>query len=442
MNIVSIIEKKRDNLELTESEINYFISEYTKNTIPDYQAAAFLMASYLNPLNNLETSFLTLAMRNSGKKYNWKKLNSKFQNHCFADKHSTGGVGDKVSIILAPLAASIGLTVPMMSGRGLGHTGGTLDKLESIPGFNIFPTESKIIQCLLENNICMMGQSKDICPADKKLYSLRDVTSTVSSIPLIVSSIVSKKSAEGVERIVYDVKAGIGAFMKDKKSAKQLAKNLCGLSNTIGLNASAVISEMNEPLGLNIGNWLEINECIKILSNNYISSNEKRLLKPLLDLTIKLTVKMASVFNDLTEKEITVKCFKNIENGQAMEKFEKMVALQSGCLTKFKQAKRTNIFVLCSPQNGYLKNINSLALSNIGYDIKMLRKNIEDKISPLTGFRLLKKTGCHCEKNEPIMEIFYNQDINFESKKLELFKAFEFSDTKVNQVNSYIIEEL
>ena len=260
MNTVEIIRKKRDKKSLVEKEIDFLITTYTKNKIPDYQFSAFLMAAYLNGMNKEETAALTKAMLYSGKVIDLKSIHG-----VKIDKHSTGGVGDKTSLILAPIAAAAGINVPMISGRGLGHSGGTLDKLESIPRFRTNLNLSEYKRVIKKCGAVLIGQTKDIAPADKLIYSLRDVTATVESIPLITASIMSKKLAEGIDGLVLDVKTGSGAFMKNLEDAEALAQSLIDTAKSFGKKVIAFITDMNQPLGNYIGNWLEIYESIKVL---------------------------------------------------------------------------------------------------------------------------------------------------------------------------------
>ncbi|NIT61162.1 MAG: thymidine phosphorylase, partial [Aliifodinibius sp.] len=257
-NIVSLIRKKRDGHSLTRDEISYLIDEYTKDEVPDYQMSSFLMASFLNGMNEGEASALTHSMLHSGRVLDLSDVPGKK-----VDKHSTGGVGDKLSLILAPIVASYGVPVPMISGRGLGHTGGTLDKMESIPGFTVDISLERYQQILAKCNMVMAGQTEEVAPADKRLYSLRDVTATVESIPLIAGSIMSKKLAEGIDALVLDVKFGSGAFMKTHEDAQELAETLVAIGEDFGKETVAYLTNMNQPLGYKVGNWLEVEESME-----------------------------------------------------------------------------------------------------------------------------------------------------------------------------------
>ena len=297
MNVVDLIRKKRDGYALEKDEINFLISGYCKNKIPDYQFSAFLMATYLRGMTSEETSHLTNAMLHSGKVLNLSSIPG-----VKIDKHSTGGVGDKTSLIIAPIVAAAGIKVPMISGRGLGHTGGTLDKLESIPGFRTNLSISEYKKVLKKCGAVLIGQTKDIAPADKLIYSLRDVTATVESIPLITASIMSKKLAEGIDGLVLDIKTGNGAFMKEEKDAEELANSLVSTAKSFDKKVIAFITDMNQPLGNYIGNWLEVYEAIEILKGE--KEND----------LYNLCIKLAGTMIYLGESSLT------IEEGERLQK--------------------------------------------------------------------------------------------------------------------------
>ena len=305
MQISEIISKKRDRKKLTQEEIDYFVSGYTAGQIPDYQASALLMAIFLNGMHDEETFHLTQSMMNSGTVLDLKSIRG-----AKVDKHSTGGVGDKVSLILAPLVAACGVKIPMISGRGLGHTGGTLDKLESIPGFRTdFPLK-RFVANLKEVGVCMIGQTKEIAPADRKLYALRDVTATVNSIPLIASSIMSKKLAEGADAFVFDVKVGNGAFMQKRSEALLLARTLIRIARRFKKKAVALITDMNEPLGETVGNSIEVVETIHALKG--------KAPRDLMDVTQALAQRMLILGKKAkTAKEAESKLKRAMESGKA-----------------------------------------------------------------------------------------------------------------------------
>ncbi len=318
MNAINLIRKKRDKQNLTSEEIEFLINSYTKDKIPDYQFSAFLMAGFLNGFNENETAALTKAMLYSGKVLDLKSVNG-----IKIDKHSTGGVGDKTSLIIAPTVASAGVPVPMISGRGLGHTGGTLDKLESIPGFRTGLSLKEYKNVLNKCGAVLIGQTKDIAPADKLIYSLRDVTATVESIPLITASIMSKKLAEGIDGLVLDVKTGSGAFMKEYNDAKNLALSLINTAKEFNKKVIAFITDMNQPLGNYIGNWLEVLESIKILKGEVVND--------LYDLSMQLSGAMIYLGKKASSIEEGAEIAKQkIKSGEAFDKFLEIVKLQNG----------------------------------------------------------------------------------------------------------------
>ena len=332
MSIQDIIAKKRDKKVLNKEEINFFVQEYTKGNIEDYQASALIMAIYINGMNEEEITMLTLAMAESGDILDLKELGN------VVDKHSTGGVGDKVTLILAPIIASLGIPVAKMSGRGLGYTGGTIDKLESIPGYNINLTEQEFINNVKKIGISLIGQTLNLAPADKKIYALRDATSTTESIPLIASSIMSKKIAAGANKIVLDVTYGSGAFMKTKERAKELADTMVKIGKLVNRETISVITPMEQPLGKNIGNILEVIEAVEALEGN-MQDDVKEVV---LELGSQM-IKLAGKGNNLDENK--EKMMENIRNGKALEKFMELVKNQGGDVTyiqntdKFEKAK-------------------------------------------------------------------------------------------------------
>jgi pyrimidine-nucleoside phosphorylase len=409
--VTDLLQRKRDQGILTDSEIEFLVQGFSDGSIPDYQVSAWLMACTIRGLNESEVSSLTRAMRNSGTTFDWKKASPKLKNRLFADKHSTGGVGDKVSLILAPLAACLDLTIPMMSGRGLGHTGGTVDKLESIPGFNMFPSETLIRECLEQNNLAMMAQAQNLCPADKKLYHLRDVTGTVESIGLITASIVSKKWAEGAEAILYDVKYGQGAFMKDSEAARVLGHSLNRVSKQVGLKPRVVLTRMEEPLGAYIGNSLEVLESIFILKNEYPSETARRLAQPLKDLCLKLAVEMALLAGS---RKIRKDCEEEVEqclqSGRAWVRFESMCSLQ-GAHKNWQQnlPKSSTQIEIYSRDTGFLKSIDSKALGLFALRLGAGRQRSEDKIDPRVGLVLHKTLGDSVQKGEPLFTLHISE---------------------------------
>lgn len=416
---VELIKKKRDGYELNSDEISFFVSNYTEGKIPDYQASSLLMSIFHKGLNDDEILYFTKAFIESG-----ENLDLSYLNKPVIDKHSTGGVGDKTSIILAPLLACFGVVVPMMSGRGLGHTGGTLDKLESIPGFNVHLSidEFKINLELL--NVCMIGQTDSLTPADKKFYALRDVTGTVENIGLITSSIVSKKIAEGSKGIVYDVKVGSGSTLPDYSHSRELAKKLITVTKKFGANAFAVLTDMNEPLGCTIGNWLEIEECITIMNN---FSNVSQLSDDLIEVTLYLAGAMLNLAGkcDTIDKGIRMAEMK-LKSGVVFEKFLEMVKLQNGDIDYIIGIKKYPVaehkINLYAEKSGYVKEINSHILGNVSIILGCGRSNLHSQINYSAGIRLNKKVGDFVESGEIILTLYsgdvtdlknaYNQVIN------------------------------
>ena len=412
-----IIEHKRDGLELSQQEIHFFIKNYVDNKIPDYQASALLMAIYLKGMNDKETALLTEEMRVSGDVWDLSDIPG-----LKVDKHSTGGVGDKVSLVLGPMVASCGAKLAKMSGRGLGHTGGTLDKLESIPNFDIFETKEEFKKQIQEVGMAIIGQNKDIDPADKKLYALRDVTGTVSSMPLIASSIMSKKLASGADCILLDVKYGSGAFMKTKKDAKKLAEIMINIGRHLGKDVRAEVTDMDQPLGYAVGNNLEIKEVIETLHNR----GPKDLTKLWLA-SGSIMLVQAKLFQD--KKEAREALLKNLKNGKAFEKFVEFVKAQKGDTSyildpsKFEVAK--NIIPIYSNKEGVIKRIDALTIGKSSMKLGGGRERIEDTIDMSAGIILNKKIGDFVKNNELLATLYTNKE-DFEEIKLDVLNAFIF----------------
>ncbi|QBG47662.1 thymidine phosphorylase [Verrucomicrobia bacterium S94] len=403
-----IIEKKRDGSELDTPEIREFIEGYTKGDIPDYQMAALAMAIYFNGMTPRETADLTLAMMHSGNVINPASIPG-----TKVDKHSTGGIGDKISIPLAPLVATSGATVPMISGRGLGITGGTLDKLEAIPGYRTDLTQTEFLQTLKTCRCSMIGQTPEIAPADKKLYALRDVTATVPSIPLIVSSIMSKKLAEGIDALVLDVKCGNGAFMKNINDARALAQALVDTGKAMGKKITALITDMNQPLGRNVGNALEIRESLEILNGK--GPEDTRTL------TLTLAEHMLRLAG-ITDPGIR----QNLENGQAMARFKQMVTLHGGDLSTALPTAGKQI-ELPAPRSGYISKCDAEAIGRAALLLGAGRTKTTDSIDPAVGISNLRKIGEPIEKGQPLCTIHSNSRENPEPLFQLLETAFGIS---------------
>ena len=424
MDIVDIIAKKRDKLALTRQEINFFIKSLITHKIEDYHASTLLMATYLNGMNHEEIVNLTKAMMSSGETIDLSNVPG-----VKVDKHSTGGVGDKTSIVLAPLVASLNVKVAMVSGRGLGHTGGTLDKLESIPGMSTSFTNAKFKELVKKHGVAVMGQTKDLDPADKILYSLRDVTATVGSLPLIVSSIMSKKLASGSDTILLDVKMGSGAFMKTLNQAKELSKLLVSVGKACNKDTRAIITDMQEPLGFAVGNILEVKEAIDTLHNKGP--------KDFTELCITCAAIMltqAKVTNDLAKAKKMA--LDNLKNGKAFNKFKEWIASQGGDITyldhpnKFKEAK--HVYVIKSKLIGYIKEIEALTIGEAAMHLGAGRLNVKDKIDPTAGIILNKKVGDRVKVNDVLCTVYTNKD-NVKDILKTINKAFKISLKKVKQ---------
>jgi pyrimidine-nucleoside phosphorylase len=398
-----IIQKKRDGSQLTKEEIEYFISGVVKNEIPDYQASALLMAIFFKGLTVDETMALTESMLKSGERYEFRSVTGPK-----VDKHSTGGVGDKVSIILAPLAAACGLKVPMMSGRGLGHSGGTLDKLESITGFKTQLSYSEMSEMLKTVGCGMIGQSEKMVPADRKLYALRDVTGTVECIPLITASIVSKKVAEGTEAIVFDVKVGSGAFMKTLSEAKKLSQSLVKVSRKLGLKSRALLTNMNQPLGSAVGNGLEIEECIAVLKNE---NHPEFAYGDLKELTLQLCshmLELSGIVKNIAQGR-KLACQK-LQDGSAWTKFQELVKAQGGQIAPFKEAPRVTIWK--AKKGGFLTQMDTEVIGRILVELGGGRKKVSDGVDPSVGLLFYKKLGAKVSSGEPIVKVFSKTDTN------------------------------
>jgi len=398
LNTVEIIKKKRNGSSLTKDELKFLIDGYLNGSIADYQISAFLMAVYYKGMTDSETLQLTELMLNSG-----KRIDLNFLKGPKADKHSTGGVGDKTSMILAPQLALLGVYVPMISGRGLGHTGGTLDKLQSIPGFNINLSEEDYKNILQKTGCVMIGQTDDLAPADKKIYALRDVTATVDSMPLITSSILSKKLAEGTDSIVFDVKIGSGANLQDEEQSKELAKRLVSVSKKFGKKAIAVLTDMSEPLGYKTGNWLEIEECLEVMNGKQVRDLIK-VNNVLAGAMLYLSGKAGSI--DEGEK----KASDILNSGKVFYKFIEMSELQNSDTdyikdyTNLKRSKYSR--TLKADKDGFINKLDAYGFGIANIMLGGGRQKTDDKIDYLSGIILHKKCGDKVNKGDVICELF------------------------------------
>ncbi len=420
MRMVDIIAKKRDGLVLSKDEIRFFIQGYTNGSIPDYQMSALAMAIVLKGMNKEETAYLTEAMMHSGETIDLSLIKG-----VKVDKHSTGGVGDKTSLALGPLVASCGAKLAKMSGRGLGHTGGTLDKMESVPGMSISLTDKQFIDQVNRIGIAIIGQTADIDPADKKLYALRDVTATVQSIPLIASSIMSKKLASGADAILLDVKFGSGAFMKTIDQARELATCMVEIGDSLGRDTRAILTDMDEPLGLAVGNALEVKEAIATLKGHGP--------KDFVELVVGAGAIMleqahiASSFEDGGKKILEA-----IENGKGFEKQKELFQAQGGDISYLDHPEKFPVSKIITPifasRDGYVKRIDSLSIGISAMKLGAGRETLSDTIDMSSGIVLNKKVGDKVKKGELLATAYTNKN-GVDDIYSDIHNAFVYSDT-------------
>ena len=412
MRMYDIIEKKKNKLNLTKEEIEFFVNGYVNNLIPDYQVSSLLMAIVLNGMNDSEVTNLTLAMANSG-----DKLNLNFN---AVDKHSTGGVGDKTTLIITPIVACLDCKVAKMSGKGLGYTGGTIDKLESIPGFKVQLADDKFIKQINDINLSIISQTKNIAPADKKIYALRDVTATVESIPLIASSIMSKKIASGAKNLVLDIKVGSGAFMKNINDATKLGQTMVNIGKNSSINTVALLSNMNEPLGNNIGNNLEVLEAIEVLKNNGP--------KDLTDICIELATYMVSITKNITYEEAKTKVTEVLNSGEALDKFYQLVKYQGGDISKLVHNSKYE-YKVYSKNSGYITKMDTAKIGKISCMLGAGRTKKEDIIDYNAGIVLNKKVNDYVNDNDLLCTLYTDKEIDLSNKYLD---SIEISDNTVD----------
>ncbi|MGE5632494.1 MAG: pyrimidine-nucleoside phosphorylase [Caulobacteraceae bacterium] len=422
MRMYDIIIKKRNGSELSKEEIDFFIKGYTEGTIPDYQAAALLMAIYFRGMNKRETADLTLSMVNSGSRIDLSRIEG-----IKVDKHSTGGVGDKTTLVLTPMVAAAGVPVAKMSGRGLGHTGGTLDKLESFEGFKVQLPIEKFIENVNRVKIAVCGQTGDLAPADKKLYALRDVTGTVDNISLIASSIMSKKIASGADAIVLDVKVGSGAFMKTTDNAFELAKEMVDIGTSLNKNVVALVTEMNEPLGYAIGNSLEVIEAINTLKGE----GPDDLLNLCIELGSEMLVLGKRAASTEEAKEILIE---KIKSGAALKKLEEMVGAQYGNAEQVRKIdllpKAANIIEVKSKQTGYIESIDAESIGIAALLLGAGRETKESSIDYAVGVVLRKKVGDFIEADDTIAYLHANDMTKTNESMEKLLQAYKLTDKK------------
>lgn len=435
MNIIELINKSQHKIALSKKEIFWLVEKFTKDEIPDYQMSTWLATIFLNPLTEEETSWLTEALCHSGETLSWIEAT--------VDKHSTGGVGDKTSLIIAPLVASLGYKIPMMAGRGLGHTGGTIDKLESIE-FQTDVNLDNFKKLVNQFNVCIMGQSENFCPADKRLYALRDATHTVANIPLICSSIMSKKIAEGLNGLVLDVKYGSGAFMTSWDDSKSLAKKLIAIGEKQKIKTYAVLSAMNQPLGRYIGNKLEILECFEILK--YPEQVFEKYKDNIL-LSLVLSALMLQSLHPKSSLESNFETvYDQLMSGKAYAKFVEMIKAQNGNIKDFinyyeKLTQATNAHqsldslihakkhAIKSDHDGYMNYTNVKALGLAAVDLGAGRLTKEDQIDFNVGFYCYKKLGDQVQKNDHLFDVYYNDEEQLNKALVKLHSSFKIEAT-------------
>ncbi|MGD0499374.1 MAG: thymidine phosphorylase [Bryobacteraceae bacterium] len=422
MRTVDLIQRKRDGEELAPDEIEFLVEGYTSGDIPDYQMSAFLMAVYFSGMSDREVSRLTECMLRSGDAVDLSAIEG-----VKVDKHSTGGVGDKTSLVVAPLAAAAGVVVPMMSGRGLGHTGGTLDKLDSIPGFRTDLSPDEFQSQLAELGLCFIGQSEQLAPADAKLYALRDVTATIESVPLIASSIMSKKLAEGVDALVLDVKVGSGAFMKKQVDARRLAQTMVGIGRRMDKKVQALITDMSQPLGYAVGNALEVMEASQTLQN----AGPTDLTKLCIELAARM-IFLGKKAASLEEARRTAE--EKLVDGSGYKKLKQVVKAQGGnaqALDKFELLPNaTGVKEVASPRGGY---VSSIAAEDIGIASNMIgagRNKKDDAIDPAVGIILEVKTGEKVEAGSVLCRLYYTKEDDVEEAAGIVEDAFRIAAQK------------
>lgn len=423
MTLYELILKKRNGQELSKEEIEFIVKDYVDGKIPDYQIASLLMAIYFKKMTAKEATNLAMTMAYSGDMLDLSDING-----ITVDKHSTGGVGDKVTLVLAPMLAACGAKIAKMSGRGLGHTGGTIDKLESIPGFNTTQEPDYFKKQVNEIGISVIGQSLNIAPADKKLYALRDVTATVDSIPLIASSIMSKKLASGAQCICLDVKVGSGAFMKDLKEAEKLAKLMIKIGKLAGRKVSAVLTNMDEPLGKNVGNLLEVEEALENLKGNITSD--------LMEVCLTIGSILLKQSLGISEEKAREKLLESIHNGQALEKFKQMVQYQQGdvnVLDNISNLIDCQTYSLKALRSGYVSKFNTLNLGEAARILGAGRLTKEDVLDMRVGFEMKAKIGTYVNEGDEIVKIYHSNQ-GLEQCIEILQKSIAISDNKPESV--------
>ena len=425
MDIKNIISKKREDKVISKDEIDYFVREYTNGNIPDYQAAALIMAICINGMTEEEIKNLTIAMAESGEKIDLSEIGD-----VVVDKHSTGGVGDKITIILMPIIASLGIPVAKMSGRGLGFTGGTVDKLESIPGYRTEVPVDEFIENVKNVGISLIGQTANIAPADKKIYALRDAINCTKSIPLIASSIMSKKIALGANKLVLDITVGNGAFMKTKQEAITLAKCMKRIGEMSGIETVCVLTNMEEPLGHNVGNTLEIIEAVEALKNNMPDD----VREVVYEMEAQM-IKLAGRGNDLNANIVQIE--DALQSGRAYQKFLELISNQGGDISFMQEmtklGKAKYVIPVLAEQDGVVESINAEMVGSISVYVGAGRMKKEDKIDKLAGIVLVKKSGDTVKVGEPLAYVHTNDENKAKGAVENLKTAFNLTNKNVKR---------
>jgi pyrimidine-nucleoside phosphorylase len=431
-----VIRKKRDGEHLSREEITFFIEGVTRGTIADYQTSALLMAIFLNGMNDAEQGILTEAMLNSGNILDFSHIDKPK-----ADKHSTGGVGDKTSLLIAPMVAACGVCVPMISGRGLGHTGGTLDKLETIPGYRVDLNATEFEDVLKAVGYAMSGQTAELAPADKKMYALRDATSTVEAIPLIVASIISKKGAAGLDAMVIDVKVGSGAFMRQEARAETLAHALVRTGNALGIRTRALLTDMNQPLGQAVGNSLEVKECIQLLRGEGADGAQ-----PVMELSLELSAHMLVLAHvDKTLEAARARLQEIVSSGEALECFRRNVEAQGGeprvCDDPDKFLPLvTETFKVESPRSGFITKVDT---AEIGHAIAAIgggRVRIDDRIEPTVGFVAEVKIGDNVTAGTSFGQVYCRDEAKAREAAARIQSSYEVGDQPLSEIPALVKE--
>lgn len=437
MNPVEVIQLKKRGQNLSRHQLREFLHAYLQGKVEEYQFAAFLMSVWFRGMSDEETLAFTELMRDSGDVIRFDD-----QSKVYVDKHSTGGVGDKTSLILAPLVAAAGVPVPMMAGRGLAHTGGTLDKLEAIPGFRVHLSLEEFKSNIEKHGFCIMGQTERICPADRRIYALRDVTATVDSLPLICASIMSKKLAEGINALVLDVKCGSGAFMKTQTDARQLATRLIQIGKSAGLEARALITSMDQPLGAFVGNALEVRECIEIMEGkSHPAADGSDLYQDTRELTLHLAAHMIVLGKAQPDFSSALKTAKEmLSSGRALEQFYEMCRFQ-GPSSPEKMAMAKGVKALKLSSSGYIQALNTEKIGMAAVELGAGRLKTSDVVDPSVGFEFLVKPGSQVIAGQEWVKIHYSDSQKLESASKTLESALTLADAPI-PTDALILETL